>query len=159
MYLFIYLFSYIYKQSAGGFCVGDRVNGTLAITRSFGDLIHKDNGSSTTTTTTNKDKDSNCGGSVTAIPEIKNEFINKEDEFIILASDGLWDVMSSQQSVNFIRQRLNNHKDLEKACKELTKEAVTKQRSVDNVSIVLIALHQFLQPQPMTPKATTGHIP
>jgi serine/threonine protein phosphatase PrpC len=69
--------------------------------------------------------------------------------------------MASQQAVNFIRQRLANHNDLDKATKELTKEAVTKQRSVDNVSIVVVAFNQHnpQQPPSAAKKPPPGHIP
>eukprot|EP00957_Ditylum_brightwellii_P017978 1354536-Ditylum_brightwellii.AAC.1 len=32
---------------------------------------------------------------------------NDGDEFVLLASDGLWDVMSSQDAVSFVHRRLN----------------------------------------------------
>ncbi|CAB9521270.1 linked kinase-associated serine/threonine phosphatase 2C [Seminavis robusta] len=41
-------------------------------------------------------------------PDIRRFRVEDEgDEFILLASDGLWDVMSSQDAVNFVRARLD----------------------------------------------------
>jgi len=143
-------------EAAGGFCVADRVNGTLAITRSFGDLCHKETNERASSASTNKSASasSNTGG-VIAVPEVTSETIGDKDEFAVLASDGLWDVMASQQVVNFVRQRISNHGDLERASKELTKEAVTKQRSVDNVSIVIVAFNQS-NPSPSAPAPPVG---
>eukprot|EP00555_Chaetoceros_dichaeta_P013427 CAMPEP_0198252856 /NCGR_PEP_ID=MMETSP1447-20131203/3307_1 /TAXON_ID=420782 /ORGANISM="Chaetoceros dichaeta, Strain CCMP1751" /LENGTH=390 /DNA_ID=CAMNT_0043938251 /DNA_START=394 /DNA_END=1564 /DNA_ORIENTATION=- len=47
-----------------------------------------------------------------------------KDEFIVLASDGLWDVMTSQDCVNFIHERLN---DFPKAMKRVTRLEMQRQ--------------------------------
>lgn len=31
----------------------------------------------------------------------------KDDEFLVLASDGLWDVMSSQDAVDFVKKQMD----------------------------------------------------
>ena len=63
------------------------------------------------------------------------------DEFVVMATDGLWDVMQSQQVVNFIRLRLQSHRDLNRVAEEVTKEAL-RQQSVDNVSVIIVAFNQ-----------------
>lgn len=113
-------------EKAGGLIVSNRVNGMLAVSRSFGDVQHK-----------GKDD----AGSVVAIPEIRVEPLVEIDEFFVLATDGLWDVMQSQQVVNFVRLSLNEHKDMERAAKEIAEEALT-QGTVDNVSVVVVSFHQ-----------------
>ena len=40
---------------------------------------------------------------VTAFPEIRAFERNAADEFVILACDGIWDVMSSQQATHALR--------------------------------------------------------
>jgi serine/threonine protein phosphatase PrpC len=64
----------------GGFVVNGRVQGSLAVARSLGDRNLK---------TDNK-------RFVIADPEITQFRINPDDEFIIIATDGLWDVITSQ---------------------------------------------------------------
>jgi len=62
--------------------------GSLAVTRSFGDVRAKDpyyNGKK---------------GVVIAIPEIKAINIKKHDDFIIMASDGIWDKITNKDAVN-----------------------------------------------------------
>jgi hypothetical protein len=39
---------------------------------------------------------------VTAAPEIMPQARHADDEFVILACDGIWDVMSSQECINFV---------------------------------------------------------
>lgn len=47
---------------------------------------------------------------VSAEPDIRRFRVEDDDEFIVLASDGLWDVMSSQDVVNFVHARLDEAK-------------------------------------------------
>ena len=58
-----------------------------------------------------------------------------------MATDGLWDVMESQQAVNFLRTRLSAHRKVKLACKELVREAL-KLGSIDNTSAIVVALNQ-----------------
>ena len=78
---------------------------------------------------------------ITAEPEFLVAEITSDDEFVLLASDGLWDVVSNQEAVNFVRQMLFQGKGIEKSVKELVKFAIAK-GSIDNVSAVLVVLHQ-----------------
>lgn len=43
---------------------------------------------------------------MTAAPDVVSRNITPDVEFIVLACDGIWDVMSSQEVVDFIRDRL-----------------------------------------------------
>lgn len=112
--------------AAGGLIVNHRLNGTLAVSRSFGDFQHKPASGPPT---------------VTATPEVTIRTLDEEDEFALLASDGLWDALSMQQAVNFVRRQLSDHCDMQKATTALTAEAI-RRGSVDNVSVIIVALHQ-----------------
>jgi serine/threonine protein phosphatase PrpC len=43
---------------------------------------------------------------VTAFPDIVEVPITDEHEFILIACDGIWDVLTSEQATAFCRQRL-----------------------------------------------------
>ncbi|XP_047126307.2 pyruvate dehydrogenase [acetyl-transferring]-phosphatase 2, mitochondrial [Hydra vulgaris] len=45
---------------------------------------------------------------LTAQPDIMHKILNKDDRFIILASDGLWDTVSNDQAVQIIGKYLDN---------------------------------------------------
>ena len=62
-----------------------RINGNLAVSRALGDRLERP--------------------FVSSVPDIN--IINRkkeEDRFIVIASDGLWDVMTSQDVVDFVKQ-------------------------------------------------------
>ena len=70
--------------NAKGFVEDGRVNGMLALSRALGDFEYKNN-------SLLKAKDQ----AVTAHPDIKTVPITNDTEFVVLACDGIWDVMTS----------------------------------------------------------------
>jgi serine/threonine protein phosphatase PrpC len=45
---------------------------------------------------------------VTAFPDVKCVQITQDTEFILLACDGIWDVMSSQAAINYMHKQVYN---------------------------------------------------
>jgi protein phosphatase 1G len=79
---------------AGGKVTADgRVNGGLNLSRALGDHTYK------------KNKDLLPEDQmISALPDINTVTIDPEqDEFMVLACDGIWNCMSSQNVVNYIR--------------------------------------------------------
>lgn len=68
------------------------------------------------------------------------------DEFLVAASDGLWNVMSNQYVVEFIRKRLLNGMDVEDIAHKLTQHALDR-KSQDNVSLILVTFPPAFQPE------------
>lgn len=56
-------------------------------------------------------------------------------KFMILASDGLWDVMTSQEAVNFIKSRYLRKTDF--GAKALAKRAI-QLNSMDNITVLIV---------------------
>ena len=65
--------------------------------------------------------------------------LTEDDEFLILACDGLWDVFSSQNAVDVARASLRQHNDPTITAKELAAEALRRDSS-DNISVVCVCL-------------------
>ena len=82
-----------FLSEIGGVC---RVNGNLNLSRAIGDLKYKCN-----TELPPKDQ------IITAQPEIRKIALTPEDRFFILACDGVWDVMSNQDAVDFVGARMD----------------------------------------------------
>lgn len=125
---------------AGGAIVRGRVQGVLGVARSFGDIEFK----------TLKEK--SWGGSfsedlVTSIPDVKIVDILPEDEFIIIASDGLFDIFSSQRTIGRFKAHLTDTAgDVPKSLKLLIKDAMEMRPGHDNITATCIIFTDHLFP-------------
>ena len=79
------------------------------------------------------------GDPVVATPDVTEIPLKEEDEFVILASDGLWDVMSSEDAVEFVRKDLQKGRTLQSAADKLANIAL-RRYSEDNIGIVIVDL-------------------
>ncbi|KAK6060682.1 protein phosphatase 2C, partial [Cooperia oncophora] len=94
--------------NAGGFVNEDgRVNGGLNLSRAFGDHSYKKNADLPL-----RDQ------MITALPDVKVETLQPSDEFLVVACDGIWNSLNSQQVVDFIRERLKRGK----SCVDISSE-------------------------------------
>lgn len=121
-------------EALGGFIDDDYLNGLLGVTRAIGDW-HLEGMKET----------SEKGGPLSAEPELRLMTLTKEHEFLIIGSDGIWDVFTSQNAVDFARRRLQDHNDAKVCCKEIVEEAI-KRGATDNLTVVLVSFH--LEPPP-----------
>jgi protein phosphatase 1L len=67
---------------------------------------------------------------------LQEKEIGPEDEFLLLASDGLWDVVKDQDACQLVEKEL----DAEAAAKFLTEEAF-KRGSADNITCIVVRFH------------------
>jgi serine/threonine protein phosphatase PrpC len=102
-------------QRRGGFCANGRVSNILAVTRAFGDFSLKPH--------------------VTAEPFIRCINLADDDEFLIIACDGLWDVMTDAEAVMIARRAVDG--SAEWAAEALKREAVFR-GSQDNITVMVV---------------------
>uniref|UniRef100_A0A8B9L3A1 protein-serine/threonine phosphatase n=1 Tax=Astyanax mexicanus TaxID=7994 RepID=A0A8B9L3A1_ASTMX len=113
-------------QNAGGAVMIQRVNGSLAVSRALGDFDYKCvHGKGPTEQLVSPEPE---------VYEIKRE---EDDEFVVLACDGIWDVMTNEELCDFVRSRLEVTEDLERVCNEIVDTCLYK-GSRDNMSVVLV---------------------
>lgn len=98
-------------REAGGFVLKNRVMGILAVARSLGDHGMKD--------------------FVICEPHVKSW--EKGGDFVIVACDGLFDVLSNQQVVDLVYEWKGNKEDV---AKHLCKEAIAR-GSADNITVIV----------------------
>jgi len=104
-------------ENAGGSVMIQRVNGNLAVSRALGDYDYKSTPDLPPTDQL-----------VSAEPEIDIIDRSESDEFLILACDGIWDVMSNQDIVDYISSRLLVYSDYSKITEELLETCLAKVR-------------------------------
>ena len=92
----------------------------LAMTRAIGDSVGKDIG-------------------IICEPEIKSYILGKDDLFLVICSDGVWEFLSSLQAVQIIAQK-GRHR-VKQACELLAETAFNKWlenegTSVDDITVI-----------------------
>lgn len=74
----------------------------------------------------------------------KLQVLSHNDEFLLLACDGLFDVFRSQDAIALARQELIAHRgEPAEVARILSDQAIRVRRSRDNVSILIIVLRPF----------------
>ncbi|KAG8057728.1 hypothetical protein GUJ93_ZPchr0002g25286 [Zizania palustris] len=129
--------------NAGGFIVAGRVNGSLNLSRAIGDMELKQN---------------ECLPAdrqiVSAEPELNTVTLSEDDEFIVLACDGIWDCMSSQEVVDFVHKHLNTEDSLSAVCEKLLDRCLAPVSGGDGCDNMTVILVQFKKPS--KPAATSS---
>ncbi|KAF8020700.1 hypothetical protein BT93_G1205 [Corymbia citriodora subsp. variegata] len=124
-------------EKLGGVVYDGYLKGELSVARAIGDWHMKG------------PEGSPCP--LIAEPELQQTVLCEEDEFLILACDGLWDVMSSQRAVSIARKELIIHNDPEKCSRKLVREALN-QDTRDNLTVVVVSFSSDPPPRLETPK-------
>ena len=128
-------------KSQGGYIVFGRVLGRLAVTRAFGDFECKQ-----IPIKNEETKEKELRNFVLCEPEVRVTTINKStDDFILLASDGLFDRFSSQECVDIARAKFVENDLMEQDPKEVARhlvlEAVKARVNSDNTTAIIVALN------------------
>jgi len=101
-----------------------RVNGVLAVSRAFGDK--------------------NMRPAIKADPELKEKMLEPGDNFLILGTDGLWDMVTNQEAVNVVARGLD---DLgPQGCAEMLTTISIRRGSMDNTSAMVVDLRPLSDP-------------
>lgn len=109
-------------HQAGGFVsrrLGDipRVNGNLALSRAFGDRAERP--------------------AVIADPDISVLELDDACDFVVLGTDGVWDVMSSYDVVEFVKEARSNGAKTEDIAAMIVHESLLR-GSYDNISAIVV---------------------
>ncbi|KZV70179.1 PP2C-domain-containing protein [Peniophora sp. CONT] len=121
--------------NAGGYIEFGRVNGNLALARALGDFEYKKNYSIAPEAQI-----------ITANPDVIEHKITEEDEFVVIACDGIWDCLSSQQVVNIVRLQVAEGKPLSEICENLCELCLAPDTTsgagigCDNMTAMIVAL-------------------
>ena len=118
-------------RKAGGFVQDDRVQGVLAVSRAFGDYMFK------------KTKGLSLSDQmVTALPDVRVIQMDKDLEFVVVGSDGLWDCFTNQQAVDMIWKMIKQNMSLDSIANAVMKSCIAKPGSMspvgrDNITVII----------------------
>ncbi|KAJ9156704.1 Protein phosphatase 2C isoform gamma [Pleurostoma richardsiae] len=118
--------------AAGGFVDFGRVNGNLALSRAIGDFEFK--------------KSAELAPEqqiVTAYPDVMVHDLSDDDEFLVIACDGIWDCQSSQAVVEFVRRGIAAKQELDKICENMMDNCLASNSETggvgcDNMTMIII---------------------
>lgn len=117
-------------EKLGGFISEEggvmRVNGVVAVTRSFGNIRHR-----------------------VIIPEadISTFDLTGDEEYIVLACDGLWDVMDTVSVRRFVNNYMSRSGKRTKGISEALVDEALRLGSTDNVSVIFIEFFWWKTPK------------
>ncbi|XP_022737410.1 protein phosphatase 2C 57-like isoform X2 [Durio zibethinus] len=108
-------------REAGGWIVNGRICGDIAVSRSFGDARFKTKKNEMLKKGVEERRWSEKfisrvvfnGDLVIASPDTFIVTLGSDAEFVLLASDGLWDYINSLDAVAFVRNQLREHGDVQ----------------------------------------------
>ncbi|KAG6488077.1 probable protein phosphatase 2C 52 [Zingiber officinale] len=110
-------------EDAGGFVIWAgtwRVGGVLAMSRAFGNRLLKQ--------------------FVVAEPEIQEQVVDGESEYLVLASDGLWDVVTNEDAVAIMKVE----EEADNATRKLAETAFFR-GSADNITCIVVRFNHDKQ--------------
>jgi serine/threonine protein phosphatase PrpC len=73
-------------------------------------------------------------------PDLISVQLRQEDDFVVLATDGLWDKVDNSEAVQVMRRSLATSRDAHTAARALVDRA-QRLSSHDNISVVTVVLH------------------
>nr|CCC89542.1 putative protein phosphatase 2C [Trypanosoma congolense IL3000] len=116
-------------KKAGCFVQNGRVNGVLSLSRALGDFSFKDQGL--------KPEEQ----AISPVPDVVHVTLTPQDEFVIIACDGVWEKLSNKKVINFVRDEIGEHGDLSLACERLMDfclAPVAGSPGSDNMTVVIV---------------------
>eukprot|EP01121_Diplochlamys_sp_Union-15-3_P003894 TRINITY_DN1383_c0_g1_i4.p1 TRINITY_DN1383_c0_g1~~TRINITY_DN1383_c0_g1_i4.p1 ORF type:complete len:175 (+),score=17.91 TRINITY_DN1383_c0_g1_i4:429-953(+) len=116
-------------NAVGGTVFDHRVGGVLAVSRAIGDwFLHP---------------------SVIADPFVNKLDLTDNDEFLIIACDGVWDVLEDEEAVSFVSFGLDKGSSAQE-CADMLKDISLRKGSTDNISAIVIDLKRSPVTIPIT---------
>lgn len=114
-----------------------RVSGGLNLSRAIGDHAYK-----------KKLGLKLCDQAITPLPDVRHVNLDHRDEFLVVACDGIWNFMSSDEVIQFVRSRLDK-KSLRQICEELFMHCLAPNTcgdgtGCDNMTAIIVRFHSQL---------------
>ncbi|KAH9600686.1 PPM-type phosphatase domain [Trypanosoma melophagium] len=126
-------------EAAGGAVSENRVNGQLAMSRAMGDFSYKQQ----------KERDAR-EQLVIAVPDVIQTPREAGDAFVVLACDGIFDVLTNEELVEIVLMKKSEGKNNTQICEEICREClapvsedtgrIARAEGTDNMTIMIVDL-------------------
>lgn len=124
-------------KEAGGLVILGRVNGDLAVSRALGDCTFKDK-------TKEPQKEL-----VSCVPDIQIQRRDEtKDEVLFLACDGVWDIMKSEEAVEFFKREYQLNQNVKAICEKMLDHCYDNGSS-DNMTLICVKFPGIDLPNPI----------
>ncbi|CAG9327709.1 ARX1_2 [Blepharisma stoltei] len=123
-------------KNAGGIVTDGRVNGNLNLSRAIGDFDYKQNREL-----------SPQEQMITAFPDIAIQEITPDCDFLVLGTDGVWELLTNQSCLESIYQGLRDRKPLTTIVEDLLDQCLTPDYyaysglGTDNMTCIIVKFH------------------
>ncbi|KAF3686309.1 Protein phosphatase 1G [Channa argus] len=144
------------KNAGGKVTMDGRVNGGLNLSRAIGDHFYKRNKALPPEEQM-----------ISAMPDVKVLTLNEDHEFMVIACDGIWNVLSSQEVVDFISERIKPDQNgkfraLSSIVEELLDHCLAPNTSgdgtgCDNMTCIIVTLRPHPTPAQSDDKKKRKH--
>ncbi|XP_024192970.1 probable protein phosphatase 2C 34 [Rosa chinensis] len=106
----------------------------LAVSRAFGDYCVKDFG-------------------LISVPDVSQRYITSKDQFVILATDGVWDVISNKEAIQIVSSAPDRNKAAKRlvACAALAWKSKRRGIAMDDISAICLFFHPNSSSQQTNP--------
>lgn len=120
--------------AAGGQVEFGRINKNLALSRAIGDFAFKQSAELAPEQQI-----------VIALPDVIIHDISSNDEFLVIACDGIWDCRSSQEVVEFVRRGIADKQELSDICENIMNNCISSMVNhtgigCDNMTVMIIGI-------------------
>lgn len=124
-------------ERAGGKVTPDgRVNGGLNLSRAIGDHVYKQNDDLTLQEQM-----------ISPLPDVQTILLDRaKDDFLVLACDGIWNCMTSQEVCDFVSACIRNCDNVGQICEQLFRKCIAPDTSgdgtgCDNMTCIIVRLN------------------
>jgi len=120
------------RISTAGLKIRDgRVQGNLAVSRAFGDFQYK------------KVKDKHqLDQPVSCLPDVHCFTRSRDDEYVVMACDGIYDVLSNDELTVLLRSKFAEHEKVEETAETILNICLNR-GSIDNMTMIIIAFENI----------------
>ena len=121
-------------RAAGGHIRDNRLEGIMAVSRSLGDYAFK-----------NQKELSQAEQMVSPLPDVREVELDDDIDFLVLATDGLWDMWKNKGAVSFIDHELAQHNALDKIGEQMIEDSLIEINEetglgTDNITVIIVLI-------------------